>query len=31
MINSLSIVSWQPKVEELQCDERKPPELAQYF
>ena len=27
MINSHSTVSWPPKVEELQCDERKPPEL----
>ena len=31
MINSLSIVSWQPKVQELQWDERKPPELVQHF
>ena len=27
MINSHSTVSWPPKVEELQCDERKTPEL----
>ena len=31
MINSHSTVSWPPKVEELRCDERKPPELLRYF
>ena len=26
-----SIVLWTPKTDELQCDERKPPELRSYF
>ena len=31
MINFHSPVSWPPNVEELQWDERKPPELLRYF
>ena len=30
-INLHSIVLWTPKTDELQCDERKPPELRSYF
>ena len=31
LINFYSVVSWPLIVEELQCDERKPPELLRYF
>ena len=31
MKNSNSTASWPPKLEELQCDERKPPKLLRFF